>query len=175
MKKILILLPLFLLLIGCGRETVSTPLAQSSSPALTAVFASSISGDDLPTIPEIRKQASPGDEVSFRAKVMGTLHPFVEGRALMVVGDPDTMISCDLMSEDDQCETPWDLCCESKDSLRNGSATVQVVDADGKVLNENLRGNKGLKELSLVKITGIVAPLSTAEALLINATAIDVY
>jgi hypothetical protein len=174
MKIISLCLPLLLMLSGCGRQTASTPPATPASPALAAVFSQSVAGENLPTIPQIRNTAVPGDTVSFRAKVMGTRQPFVDGRALMVVGDPDTMTSCDLMSEDDHCETPWDLCCEAKEALHNGTATVQIVDAGGKVLPENLRGNHGLKELSLVRITGTVAPVSTARAFIINAQAIEV-
>ena len=104
---------------------------------------------------------------------MGTETPFVDNRALFVVGDEGTLTSCDLRTGD-QCRTPWDVCCEPADAIRAGTATIQIVDADGNVLKQSIRGVGGLKELSRVRVEGVVAPQSTEDALIINATGIQI-
>lgn len=172
MKKYICLLPLLLLLVACQQET--EPVAVIETPPELAGMFQRVADDVTGSIPEIRNQVKPGDDVVIVAKVMGTETPFVEGRALMVVGDEETITSCDLMSDDDHCETPWDACCDSREGILKGIATVQVVGADGKVLASGLRGVNGLKELSRVKVQGVVAPLSSEQALVINATVIEV-
>jgi len=166
-------MPLILLLSACGQEAPapeSRTVLSELSPLFQPIDASAV----LSSIPELRAQVSPGDEVVFMAKVMGSETPFVEGRALMVVGDEGTITSCDLMAVEDHCKTPWDACCDTREAVLAGTATIQVVDAEGKVLRYGFRGVEGLKELSRVRVRGIVAPMSTEQALIVNATAIEV-
>lgn len=173
MKTLLIVLSL-LLLAGCGRESVPAPEVPAEIPAaLSAVFQPVPPPADPVAIPGLRTRVAPGDEVVFEAKVMGTETPFIDGRALVVVGDEGTLDSCDVMEGDDHCRTPWDVCCEDREEILNGTVTVQVVDENGKVLPHGLKGVNGLKELSRLRIKGTVAPMSTAQALIVNATAIE--
>jgi hypothetical protein len=161
---------------GCGKaptsETSAPATTEAAPAALAAVFHPVAATSTVKPIPELRTQVSPGDSVVLEAKVMGTETPFVDNRALFVVGDEGTLTSCDLR-EDDHCKTPWDNCCDDPDALRAGTATIQVVDGEGNVLKHGIRGVNGLKELSRVRIEGVVAPQSTADALIINATGID--
>jgi len=165
---------LTLLAAGCGKA----PAPQSSAPAeavpaaLTAVFHPVAVTGAVKPIPELRTRVAPGDTVVLEAKVMGTETPFVDQRALFVVGDEGTLTSCDLR-EGDTCKTPWDNCCDDPDAIRAGTATIQVVDAAGNVLKHGLRGVNGLKELSRVRVEGVGAPQSSADALIINATGIE--
>ncbi|HMO51000.1 MAG TPA: hypothetical protein PKE26_08040 [Kiritimatiellia bacterium] len=161
---------------GCGKSPAPTTIATDSAATptqLTSVFrAVTASGTILP-IPELRTHVSPGDTVILEAKVMGTITPFVDNRALFVVGDEGTLTSCDLRGDDDHCKTPWDNCCDDPRDLRAGTATIQIVDAEGQVLKHGIRGVNGLKELSRVRVEGVVAPQSTGTALIINATGIE--
>jgi hypothetical protein len=167
-----------LLAAGCGGGSDPGPAAATEAaapappPALTAVFQPVAAPGELLPIPELRTEAGPGDEVILEAKVMGTMHPFVDGRAAFVVGDEGTLISCDLRHAD-TCPTPWDNCCDDPKAIRAGTATIQVVDAGGNVLKHGIRGVNGLMELSRLRIAGTVAPQSTPDAFIINATAID--
>lgn len=172
MKKTSILIPLLFLLSACRQEPAAVSVTETPEE-LTAIF-TSVADEVTGTIPELRQQVAPGDEWVFVAKVMGTETPFVAGRALMVVGDEGRITTCDLMDDDGHCETPWDACCETREGILEGTVTVQVVDAAGKVLASGLRGVNGLKELSRVKVKGLVAPMATAQALVINATAIEI-
>lgn len=160
---------------GCGKSSApaSTETSAGAMPAeLASVFRPVPAGETILPIPELRQRAAPGDAVILEAKVMGAAKPFVDERALFVVGDEGTLTSCDLR-ESDQCETPWDVCCEPDGEIRAGTATIQVVDAGGNVLKHGMRGINGLKELSRVRIEGVVAPQSNLDALIINATGIQ--
>lgn len=161
--------------IGCGRAPAPESAREAASEipaALAEVFRGSIPSAGPVAIAELRHTAKPGDAVVIEAKVIGAEKPFVEKRAVFIVGDPDKLTSCDL-HEGDTCPTPWDVCCEDPRAIRENTATVQVVDAEGRVLAHGLRGVGGLRELSRVRVAGVIAPMSDGEALVINATAIQ--
>lgn len=164
---------LALLVAACGRQ--SEPVAPPEAPAAdwTEVFAAEMLTGTPTAIPTVRNQAKPGDEVLLEGKIMGVPQPFVEGRAVFVLGDDATITSCDEMA-DDHCTTPWDACCDPKDVRHQGTATIQVVDADGQLVRQGLKGVHGLKELSSVRISGVIADTSKPEAMIVNATKIYV-
>lgn len=150
------------------------PPAKVDTSVLDPFFSTTqIEGTPVP-IPVARKQHQPGDTVLVDGKIMGVLHPFVEGRAVFVLGDDDTLTSCDEMGKDDHCPTPWDACCDSKEVLREGVATIQFADHEGKVIRQGLKGVHGLRELSHVRVSGTLAPGSSSEAMIINADKIVV-
>ncbi len=160
---------------GCGKSPApEATVVETAAPSeLASVFRPVTASEAMLAIPALRTNVSPGEKVILEAKVMGTETPFVENRALFVVGDEGTLTSCDLR-KGDQCKTPWDVCCDDPRAIRAGIATIQIVDAAGHVLKQSIRGVNGLKELSRVRVEGVVAPQSTAEALIINATGIEV-
>jgi hypothetical protein len=121
----------------------------------------------------VRDSLSPGDEVTVSGRIMGRKNPFVDDRAAFVLGDPAMMTPCNERPDDD-CETPWDVCCDSRENVRLGTATIQLVGDDGRVIGRGLKGVNGLIELSTVTVTGTVDRGSTPEALIINATAVYV-
>lgn len=125
------------------------------------------------TITEARKNPTPGTEVVISGKVMGDKRPFVEDFALVTLGDPTRITSCDLRPGD-TCETPWDVCCDEPDVITASIATVQVVGKDGLPVPKGLKGLAGMKELSSLVVQGVVAEGSNENNLLINATGIHV-
>ncbi len=162
-----------LTLISCGEKETTEA---DSSPATGATLESVIvktEPADAKSITEVRKAVEVGKEVTLAGKVMGRKDPFIEGRALLMLGDPAKITSCDLMPGD-SCVTPWDVCCDDNDVIKASTATIQVVDADGKLIKQGLKGVNGIKELSQLVITGTIAEGSNADNLLINATAIYV-
>lgn len=175
MKHAIHLAPLCALLLAGCNDTKSADPGTGAAPAtsvLDAVFV-----DAAPTgaraIHLARTGAKPGDELVLSGLVMGTIEPFVSGRAAFVLGDPEILTPCN-QRPDDECETPWDVCCDSKEDKLIGTATVQVIGDDKRVLKTAIEGAGGLEKLSSVVVKGTVADGSGADALVLNATAIHV-
>lgn len=163
-----------LLVASCGKtETARTGSPESGpSAALTTVIEAAPEGEASP-IHLVRQTVQPGDRVTVSGQVMGNKHPFVEGRAAFILGDPEVLTPCNL-KPDDSCPTPWDTCCDSPEDKQRATATVQVVGDDGRVLKEGIEGVGGIGKLAKLTVTGMVAENSTPEMLLINASAIEV-
>ena len=124
-------------------------------------------------IADLRVSAKPGDQVTFAGDILGSMNVFMEGRAVMILGDPKKLTACSLIP-DDMCETPWDVCCDDPEVIKASIVTVQAVDEAGKPLKEGFKGVNGIKELSSLVVTGEVAEGSTADNMLVNATGIFV-
>ena len=159
------------LLAGCGANPESPAPAANLVPK--AFTTTPPEGTPVP-IPQLRAEAKPGDSVVLAAKVMGVKDPFVEGLGVFVVGDEATLTSCDLMDEDDTCPTPWDACCDAPEARVAGTATIQLLDEQGNLLDQGLKGVGGLQELSRVLVAGTVASQAAPESLVINAQTIYV-
>ncbi|NWK54265.1 hypothetical protein HW115_01475 [Verrucomicrobiaceae bacterium N1E253] len=154
------------------KQSESVKNAGEPSKALQAIVLKEAPADAL-SIAEARKDPTPGKSVVLRGKVMGNLSPIVSGRAMVLIGDPDKLTSCDLKNCSD-CQTPWDVCCDDLDDRKNYTVTVQVLDTDGKLLKEGLRGVQGLKELSEIVVEGEISEGSNTDNFLVNATGIYV-
>ena len=162
-----------LLVVSCGKtETTTVKPPAAASPELTAVINAKPEGEPSP-IHMARQTVQPGDKITVSGQVMGGKHPFVEGRAAFILGDPDVLTPCN-ENPGDACETPWDSCCDSPEDKARGTATIQVVDEEGRVLKEGIEGIGGIRKLAKLIVSGKVAENSTPEALLINAVAIEV-
>ncbi len=173
--KTKLILAVACLLASC-QEKSTTTAAPKASPApsaeLSNVLATAPTGE-AKAIHVARTTAKPGDEITLTGRIMGSKKPFVEGRAAFIVGDPEVLTACNEMPGDN-CETPWDACCDSAEDKKVGIATIQIAGSDGKVLNEGVEGVGGLENLATVVVSGKVAPGSTADALIVNATALQV-
>ena len=161
---------------GCDREkNTSTGGTSTPAPAATAQLPEGVLLKEAPGgakgIAEIKKSAKPGDEVVLVGKVGGRVDPISKDRALLTVMDT-SVTSCDKMPGDN-CKTPWDYCCEDRDSLVANSATVQVVDAEGKPIKGGLEGVGGIKPLSEVVVKGKVQQ-ADGKVLVVNATGVFV-
>ena len=117
--------------------------------------------------------AKPGDEIVIHGLIMGREKVFVDGRASFLLGDREKLTPCNAVPGD-ECDTPWDACCDSKEAKRGNIASIQITDSEGRVLTGGLKGVKGLKELSNVTVSGTVDQNSTPENLVVNAKAIHV-
>lgn len=159
---------------SCRKESTTftppSPAATNASPALLQILNTAPTGEPTP-IHLIRTTAKPGDEITINGKIMGNANPFVEGRTIFILGDKEILTACNDVPGD-ECETPWDNCCDSKEDKKRGTASVQIVDADGRVLKEPIEGIQGITKLADVTVTGTVAEGSSADLLIINAKAI---
>ncbi|MFT6179746.1 MAG: hypothetical protein ACJAQT_002437 [Akkermansiaceae bacterium] len=169
----LLALTLTLVLASCSdkKETSENP-SQGDSGSLASLVLTAAPDNPI-DIADLRKSGKPGATVTFTGNVIGSDSVFMDGRAVMIMGDPKKITSCNLRPGD-ECETPWDVCCDDHDVIKASILTVQVVDGDGKPLKTGLKGLGGLKELSAVTVTGKVAANSNESNMLVNATGIYV-
>ncbi len=176
MKAIHFALAATCLLASCGKKetagSTTAPTAAVLSSELQSVIATAPTGD-VQEIHLVRTTAKPGDEITISGKIMGNVKPFVDGRAVFTVADPTVITACN-ENPDDDCDTPWDACCDTKEQKLIGLASVQILSSDGRVLKEGLEGVGGLAKLSSVTVAGKVADGSSADSLVVNATAIQV-
>jgi hypothetical protein len=171
MKTTCLLIASIALLASCKEQaTQTTTSSREPGAALSAVLASPPKGEPK-AIAAIRASAKPGDEITLNGRIMGNAKPFVDGRAVFILGDPDVLSACN-ENPGDNCETPWDCCCDSPEDKKRGTATIQIVGTDGRVLKEPVEGVGGLEKLAAATVTGKVAEGSSPDLLIVNATAI---
>lgn len=172
MKNTLIIASLVasLALAACSDQPPSAS-SRSASSALSQVFATI--QESPVSIIKARENAKPGEEITLEGIVMGNKKPFVEGRAVFILGDPAKLTPCN-ENPDDNCKTPWDVCCETPEDIKASTVTIQVVDAQRKVLKEPIQNVNGLKPLSKVTVSGVVAESSNADLLILNARSIQI-
>ncbi len=170
----LALLASFGLLVSCGKspEPTAEAPAPAASEALLSVFGAAPSGEPA-SIHKVRATAKPGEPLTLQGLVMGRAKPFVDGRAIFILGDPEKLTPCNENPED-ACPTPWDACCDEPEDIKAGTATIQVVDGTGQVLKESIENVAGLKPLASVIVSGTVAEGSSADLLLLNASSIQI-
>lgn len=154
-----------LTLTGCDKPTSSLGVAPSDHSTWLLTEAPT----DAKPVGEIKPTAAEGDRVVLRARIGGRANPITPGAAVFIVIDP-SVPSCDQIPGD-TCPTPWDYCCEPRESLNANSATIQLVDADGNPIQADLTA-AGLKPLDEVIIIGTVAARPSEQVLIIRATGI---
>lgn len=173
MKTKLLLAFLVLTLASCEKKE---PAASVETTAPNAEFDSYFTDQPIAEPKAIHlagPDVKPGDEIVIHGLIMGREKVFVDGRASFLLGDREKLTPCNAVPGD-ECETPWDACCDSKEAKRGHIASIQIVDADGRVLTGGLKGVKGLKELSSLTVSGTVDQSSTPENLVVNAKVIHV-
>jgi hypothetical protein len=169
----LIALGLTLALASCSEKKETSEANSNSDSGDLASLVLTTAPENATDIADLRKSGKPGETVTFTGHVLGSDPVFMDGRAIMIMGDPKKINACNL-TPDDECETPWDACCDDPDTVKGAIVTVQVVDDAGKPLKTGLKGLGGMKELSAVTVTGQVADSSDESNMLINATGIYV-
>ncbi len=112
-----------------------------------------------------------GDEVILRGRIGGSKTPFVGGRAVFTLMGRGLKACSE--NPGDACKTPWDYCCETKTDITAHSATIQISDDKGQVLRTDMKGRRGMKEMTEIVVTGKVA-VSDGKLLVVNATSIVV-
>lgn len=162
-----------LALASCGKKETTAAVETAPPAAAFDAFFTDQPIADPQAIHVVRTTAKPGDEIVIKGLIMGREKVFVDGRASFLLGDPEKLTPCNTIPGD-ECKTPWDACCDSKEAKLEGIASIQITDAEGRVLTGGLKGEEGLKELSAVTVSGTVDDSSTAENLVVNAKAIHV-
>jgi hypothetical protein len=119
------------------------------SPELAKVVLTSGAPQQTVAVAAAKKDTKDGDAVA----VVGRVKDFVDGQAVFTVMDPKIQACSD--HPGDKCPTPWDYCCETKDTISQNSATVKIVgDAGADALKGNLQGVNSLDHLTTVVAEG---------------------
>lgn len=151
---------------GCGKSEISN--AGTTLPA--GLMLAAAPGEPRDVKP-LKSEASEGDAVIVRGRIGGRVEPFVEGRAMFLIADMN-LPPCQAEGDDACCTTPWDYCCEPKEAITANTATVQIVDGEGRPLKFDVNGVSGLKPMATVVVTGKIAKRDGEAALVINAEGI---
>lgn len=136
---------------GTGTSPQPGGGAAASAKIPAAVFVDTAPADAI-EVREAILSAKPGADIVVRAVVGGRKKAFVDGRAVLVAADT-RLAPC---GSGEGCPTPWDYCCESKETLAANTMTVQIVDAKGTPLGTDLKGAHGLDELKSIVVAGTV-------------------
>ncbi|MAB83093.1 MAG: hypothetical protein CMJ24_06615 [Phycisphaerae bacterium] len=161
------------MLLGCDGERSEEP-AETTAPAAVAIPADTFLTSrptDAQDLLAVKNTAAIGDDVTFLARVGGRVKPFVESQAIFVAADP-SLKSCEIISDDDHCTVPWDYCCEDGQLLREGMATIRIVDAEGRPIRMNANGAGGLEPAKYIVVRGTVSDRNDEGLFIVDASGI---
>lgn len=162
---------LMLALVACsggGDKPAAAPKTEAPGEPLPAgLFVAARPAGDVP-LAEGKKQAKAGETIVVRGVVRGVTSAFIPNRALVQIAD-ESVPKCPMNPD-----RPWDLHCETPESLAKNTATVQVAGADGKPLKCGLQGAGGLEHMAKVVVKGTVTSVDDKGNLVITATEIFV-
>jgi hypothetical protein len=165
-RAIVILAAVLTLLAACERSP-QTAAPAAAAAALPRDFFLPSEPTGVRNVKDAKGTARKGDQVVIRGTIGGGEEPFTAARAVFTIVDPGVK-SCADMGED-HCATPWDYCCEPRESIVASSATIQVVGADGRPLKADLKGVRGLEPLADVYVVGTVAQRDDGGTFVVNA------
>jgi hypothetical protein len=136
-------------LVGCGRERSAK---QQPGPGGEKYLLDKEPAGAKGVI-AVRKASKDGDDVVVVGRIGGDKdQSLIKGRAAFTIVDP-SLIPCN-EREDDQCETPWDYCCDTPETIRGASAFVKFVGENGETVPTGARELFGVKELQTVVVRG---------------------
>lgn len=121
------------------------------------------------TVGAIKLSAVEGDTVVMLGRIGGRKDPITPGAAVFIVIDP-AVPSCDQIPGDN-CPTPWDYCCETRESVNANTATIQLVDETGNPIAADLTA-LGFRPLDEVVILGTIGPRPSGQVLTVRATGV---
>jgi hypothetical protein len=135
-----------LLFAACSGDSHGTaPVTKPASPAVAALTLTKRPDGVLAVV--AAKQKSPNDALA----VTGRVASVVPGRAAFMLMDL-ALPYCGETNKGDTCKTPWDYCCESKETRTANSLLVEARGADGNPLTTPGLGDVRL--LDQVTVTG---------------------
>jgi hypothetical protein len=147
MKRIIVALLLLPAFVGCSENKPDgAPSASGSKFLLASEPAGALGALDA------RKQTKDGDDVVIVGRIGGRDDPWGNGQASFSIIDA-SFTPCNERAGDD-CTTPWDYCCNTKEEKLAAMATVQIVDNSGSVVQTPAKELLGVKELQTVVVRG---------------------
>jgi hypothetical protein len=136
------------LLAGCSKESETKAPALHASNLPDSYWLKAAPAGAKP-VAEVREKAKTGESVVVTGRVGGAKEPFTSGAAAF------TLVDAALPPCKDDCESPWDYCCEPQDKLTKHTITVEFREKDS-VLKMPARGFHGLDHLKTVVVSGDV-------------------
>lgn len=137
-----------LALTGCAEKA---PVEQTSTAPGSADLSQIVQTAPAPQaigVAAARAETATGEPVV----MSGRIKDFIDGAAVFTMVDSVIPACNDIPG--DECETPWDYCCEPPDKLAKHSATVKVVGADNSPLMTSLKGVQSIDHLTTVTVEG---------------------
>lgn len=163
-----------LALAGCKPSESDKPRDESTAATAElpqALFVASAPAGAKEVI-QLKSDAPASGEVVIHGRIGGRGTPFVNGAAVFVLID-SSLKPCNELPAD-SCSRPWDYCCETPETLKTSTATIQVVDEAGKPIRLDLKGQHGLEPLAELTVAGEIARHDDG-TLVINAKQIHVH
>ncbi len=153
-----------------GGNTARTAVNQDEAVALPAGLFLNKAPTGASDIAAVKTDVKAQGNIVVSGRIGGRAKPFVDGAAVFLLADLG-MKPCNEL-HGDRCKTPWDYCCEPRDSLTAKTATIQVIGSDGKPLRLGLEGRHGLHPLAKLTIAGEIVPRDDVGTLVIIARGI---
>ncbi|GEM_PF-2403356 len=97
-----------------------------------------------------RETVEQGAAIVLRGRIGGVPTPFARDRALFLLADRKLKLCTE------GCRTPWDYCCEAKQTILSNLATIQISDGNGRPLKIDIQGVNGLTPAAEVIVSGTV-------------------
>jgi len=155
------------LLIGCSgsdSDSAADAAANAEQSKTTAAWILTSAPEGAISVSEAKASAKEGDEVVIRARIGGRRAPMDADSPVFTI--VDLQLEYCGQHSDDRCQTPWDYCCETPETIGSNTATVQVVSDSEIDLTDNLN------PLDEIILKGIVAPRPDERVLIIQATGV---
>lgn len=112
--------------------------------------------------------AKAGDEIVLTGRIGGRVTPITDGSPVFTIVDLSMLYCGQEETSMENCPTPWDYCCDTKETIAAKSATVQIVNADGTPITESPAAH-GLTPLDEVIVVGTVQPRPNTTILTVQA------
>jgi hypothetical protein len=151
---------------GCGGN--DAPEQAAATETRNTYLLATEPGDAV-SVTAAKAAAQEGDALVMRARIGGRKAPISEESGVFTVMDLE-IPHCGQM-KGDACPTPWDYCCETPESMKAHSATVQLIGADGTPIARS-PADDGLEPLDEVVLVGTVGPRPTEDVLIVRATGV---
>lgn len=97
-----------------------------------------------------RETVGQGASIVLSGRIGGVPSPFARNRALFLLADRKLPLC------KEGCATPWDYCCETKQTILSNLATIQISDENGRPLKVDIRGVNGLAPAVEIIVKGTV-------------------
>jgi hypothetical protein len=150
-KSFALLLLIAVAVAGCSRRPAESTTTQADLTAVGSKYLVASEPADAKPVAEAIV-ADDQAEVTVVGRIGGSENPWVDDMAAFTIVDPALKACSDIPG--DNCDKPWDYCCESSDTLKAHSVAVKFMDEKGSVVPADARKLFGVEPLQTVVIRG---------------------